>query len=276
MSSSDHLDDFSLYVHFPWCIRKCPYCDFNSHELKGEIDEDRYINTLLRDFDSSIGVFNPRSIKSIFLGGGTPSLFSGNSLGDLITYVRERINCHKDMEVTLEANPGTLEHDQFERYLDAGITRLSLGVQSLDDHSLTRIGRIHQAETALVALENARRSGFRNINIDMMFGLPDQTLKMAIQDCEGAIACDTEHISYYQLTLEPNTLFYLNPPLLADHDQIYRMQTQIHSLLHDHGYIQYEVSAHAKRGMQCKHNLHYWNFGDYLGIGAGAHSKIMT
>ncbi len=276
MSSSDHLDDFSLYVHFPWCIRKCPYCDFNSHELKGEIDEYRYINTLFRDFDHAIGAFSQRSIKSIFLGGGTPSLFSGKSLENLLKYIRERVNCRKDMEVTLEANPGALEHDQFDRYRNAGITRLSLGVQSFEHDSLTRIGRIHNAGAAFLALDNARRSGFANINIDMMFGLPGQSLEMAVQDCKNAIACDTEHLSYYQLTLEPNTLFYHDVPVLPEHDQIYRMQTRIQTLLNHHEFRQYEVSAYAKRGMECKHNLHYWNFGDYLGIGAGAHSKIQT
>ncbi len=276
MSLPDNTGDFSLYIHFPWCIRKCPYCDFNSHELRGEIDEHCYIKTLIRDFDHSIAEFKQRSIKSIFLGGGTPSLFSGKSLGNLIKYVTESVNCRDDMEVTLEANPGTLEHDQFARYLDAGINRLSLGVQSFDDGCLVRIGRIHNADTARRAFESARKSGFRNINIDMMFGLPDQSPDMAIKDCENAIACDPEHVSCYQLTLEPNTLFYVNPPALADHDQLYGMQTELQVLFEDHGFIQYEVSAYARSGMQCKHNLHYWTFGDYLGIGAGAHSKILT
>lgn len=276
MSLSDNPDDFSLYIHFPWCIRKCPYCDFNSHESRGEIDEDRYIKTLSRDFDHSIAEFRQRSIKSIFLGGGTPSLFSGKSLEYLIKHIKESVSCRDDLEVTLEANPGTLEHDQFTRYLDAGINRLSLGVQSFDDGCLARIGRIHDADAARGALENARRSGFCNINIDMMFGLPDQSLEMAIRDCRNAIACDPEHISCYQLTLEPNTRFYVNPPVLPDHDQLYRMQTELQALFEGHGFMQYEVSAYAKCGMQCRHNMHYWTFGDYLGIGAGAHSKTLT
>ncbi|MCY4314302.1 MAG: radical SAM family heme chaperone HemW [Gammaproteobacteria bacterium] len=276
MSLSDNLDNFSLYVHFPWCIRKCPYCDFNSHESRGEIDEHRYIESLIRDFDHSIAEFKQRSITSIFLGGGTPSLFSGKSLGRLIKHVTEGVNCEDDLEVTLEANPGALEHDQFARYLDAGINRLSLGVQSFDDGCLTRIGRIHDSNAARMALDNARKSGFRNINIDMMFGLPDQSLELAIRDCENAIACDPEHVSCYQLTLEPNTWFYVHPPALPDHDLLYLMQTELQALFEDHGFMQYEVSAYAKHGKQCKHNLHYWTFGDYLGIGAGAHSKILA
>jgi len=277
MSLSENFDDFSLYIHFPWCVRKCPYCDFNSHESRGRIDERRYVNTLIRDFDDSIDAFKNRTITSIFLGGGTPSLFSGKSLKRLIRYIRDRVSCRDDLEVTLEANPGSLEHhDQFGEYLDAGINRLSLGVQSLDDGCLIRIGRIHHADDVRKALENARTSGFCNINIDMMYGLPDQSLDMAIKDCEHAIAFGTEHISCYQLTLEPNTLFYLDPPTLADHDSIYRMQTGLQALLEDHGYVQYEVSAYARAGMQCRHNMHYWTFGDYLGIGAGAHSKILA
>ena len=274
MSSPDHFDDLSLYIHFPWCIRKCPYCDFNSHESRGEIDENRYIDILIRDFDHSIDTLANRSVTSIFLGGGTPSLFSGKSLEHLIQHIRHRIGGRDNLEITLEANPGTLEHDQFSRYLEAGINRLSLGVQSFDDGCLARIGRIHSSDAARTALDNARKSGFSNINIDMMFGLPGQSTEMALKDCQDAMACDTEHLSCYQLTLEPNTLFYLKPPILPDHDTVYRMQTELQGLLADHGFTQYEVSAYAKPGMQCKHNLHYWTFGDYLGVGAGAHSKL--
>lgn len=274
MSSFDFCDDLSLYIHFPWCIGKCPYCDFNSHEIRGEIDENRYINTLIRDFDQAMDSLKERRFKSIFLGGGTPSLFSGKSLQSLIKHVTNRADCRENMEVTLEANPGTLEHDQFSRYLEAGINRLSLGVQSFDDACLTRIGRIHNVEAVYKALDNARKSGFSNINIDIMFGLPDQSIDMAIEDCQKAIDCDIEHISCYQLTLEPNTRFYLDPPNLPDHDTIYRMETRLQPLLEKHGFIQYEVSAYAQPGKRCNHNMHYWAFGDYLGIGAGAHSKI--
>ena len=274
MLSPDRADDISLYIHFPWCVRKCPYCDFNSHETKRDIDEHRYVNALISDFDTSLDTLAGRFVKSIFLGGGTPSLFSGHSLVRLLGHVRSRNQCREDMEVTLEANPGTLEHDDFSRYLEAGINRLSLGVQSFDDACLAAIGRIHTASAALKAVENARRSGFCNINIDLMFGLPGQSVEMSMRDCEQAMACGTEHISFYQLTLEPNTRFYLHPPKLPDHDTLFDIQQRLQESLESRGFMQYEVSAYSQPGMHCRHNIHYWEFGDYLGIGAGAHSKI--
>lgn len=266
--------DVSLYIHFPWCARKCPYCDFNSHERKRPIDERRYVDALVRDLDRSMEPVGERTLGSVFLGGGTPSLFSGRSVGRLIACIRDRFACADDLEITLEANPGAVEHDRFGAYLETGVNRLSVGVQSFDDGCLGAIGRIHDAQAARSAVGHARRAGFRNLNIDLMFGLPGQSPEMAERDLMTALECGPNHVSCYQLTLEPNTLFHRYPPELPDDDAIMDMQLRTADILDQNGFSRYEVSAYAQPGMRCRHNLHYWEFGDYLGIGAGAHSKL--
>ena len=267
----------SLYIHFPWCVRKCPYCDFNSHALRGELAEDNYINLLIRDFEFEITNHPPETkISSIFMGGGTPSLFSAGSLNKLLTFIRNSVNLSDDCEITMEANPGTLEHHSFESCLNAGINRLSIGVQSFNPVHLEVLGRIHGPGEASSAITNAKRGGFSNINIDLMYGLPQQTRDMACQDIEQAIDADTPHISLYQLTVEPNTLFHRFPPTLPKEDEIFEMQTELFKLLDKSGFEQYEISAYSRPGFRCQHNLNYWNFGDYIGIGAGAHGKYTT
>ena len=274
----------SLYIHFPWCIRKCPYCDFNSHELRGEIDEPRYLDTLktdLLDDLSNHAVKNPdtgknRKLESIFLGGGTPSLFSASAMSELIAFIKDHIEAAPDLEVTLEANPGALEHSKFESYLEAGVNRLSLGVQSFNDDCLKKLGRIHNANNARNAITQAQSAGFTNINLDIMYGLPGQTIEQLRKETNEAANFDTSHLSFYQLTLEPNTLFHKHPPKLPDDDSVMEMQEFLTSRLSLSGFERYEVSAYSQRNRQCRHNLNYWNFGDYLGIGAGAHSKLTT
>lgn len=265
----------SLYIHFPWCIKKCPYCDFNSHTFSGDLQEQHYINTLKTDFENDIYRLSPdRKLVSIFLGGGTPSLFSGKLIASLLAFINQKIEFEPDIEITLEANPGTLEYEPFETYLKAGVNRLSIGVQSFNNQHLKSLGRIHDAESAEQAVLSARKAGFKNINLDIMFGLPAQTLTMALDDCVRAIACSPDHLSFYQLTIEPNTLFHRNPPGLPNEDEQADMQNVILDQLEQNGYARYEVSAYAKSGRQCVHNLNYWQFGDYLGTGAGAHSKV--
>lgn len=268
----------SLYIHFPWCIKKCPYCDFNSHALKGALDakqQEKYIAALLTDLDAELAATHEdRKLISIFMGGGTPSLFSAKSLAMLLRQIRQRMELAGDIEITLEANPGTLEHDPFEAYLEAGINRLSLGIQSFDDRQLKTLGRIHDSSAAENAIQAAQSAGFENINLDLMYGLPEQTTQMALNDCLRALSYSTTHLSCYQLTLEPNTYFYRYPPRLPDHDRQSEIQIALQNTLHQHGYQQYEVSAYARHARECKHNLNYWQFGDYLGIGAGAHSKL--
>jgi oxygen-independent coproporphyrinogen-3 oxidase len=267
----------SLYIHFPWCISKCPYCDFNSHTLKGELSEHKYIDTLIADLDSDLDAeTGNRRLVSIFLGGGTPSLFSASSLKVLLQRIQRRLEFSAEVEVTLEANPGTLEHDKFEGYLDAGVNRLSLGIQSFDDEQLKKLGRIHDSSSAENAIHAARVAGFSNFNLDLMHGLPGQSPEMAILDCTRAISHSPAHLSFYQLTIEPNTYFHQFPPQLPDHDQQFEIQEILQNLLNQSGYRQYEVSAYARPSMECRHNLNYWQFGDYIGIGAGAHSKITT
>jgi oxygen-independent coproporphyrinogen-3 oxidase len=271
------LPPLSLYIHFPWCISKCPYCDFNSHALKGELDEQQYIDALIADLDNDLGVETcNRRLVSVFLGGGTPSLFSAASLKNLLQSVQHRLEFDADVEVTLEANPGTLEHDNFEGYLDAGVNRLSLGVQSFDDEQLKKLGRIHDASSAEKAIHAARVAGFSNFNLDLMHGLPGQSLEMALQDCTRAISHAPTHLSFYQLTIEPNTYFHQFPPQLPDHDLQFEIQAAVQNTLNQGGYRQYEVSAYARTSRECRHNLNYWQFGDYIGIGAGAHSKLTT
>ncbi len=269
----------SLYIHFPWCIKKCPYCDFNSHALKGGLIEEKYIDALIVDLAADLAVDSGdatkhRELITIFMGGGTPSLFSAQSLARLLREVNQRIAFAPDIEITLEANPGTLEHDQFEDYLEAGINRLSLGIQSFDDQQLKTLGRVHDARAAKTAIQAAKAAGFENFNLDIMYGLPNQAVEMAVQDCMQAIRFVPTHLSFYQLTIEPNTRFHHFPPPLPNEHQQIEIQTALQNTLRQHGYRQYEVSAYAKPAHECRHNLNYWQFGDYLGIGAGAHSKL--
>jgi putative oxygen-independent coproporphyrinogen III oxidase len=268
------LPPLSLYVHIPWCVRKCPYCDFNSHEAKETIPESAYIDALIADLERELPRVWGRSIESIFFGGGTPSLFAPEHIDRLLSEIRARLPLTPGMEITLEANPGTVEQTRFEKYRAVGINRLSIGIQSFDPNLLKSLGRIHGKEEALTACKAAHNAGFDNFNLDLMFGLPGQTVDQALADITQAIALAPTHISHYQLTIEPNTLFHRRPPRLPDEDDSWEMQLQCQRALSDHGYIHYEVSAYARDGYQCQHNLNYWTFGDYLGIGAGAHSKI--
>ena len=268
------LKPISLYIHIPWCVKKCPYCDFNSHESAGIIDEKAYLEALLKDLESEPGELTERPVKSIFFGGGTPSLLSSDFYAELLEKLAATTSFAKSLEITLEANPGTADAANFKGYRQAGINRLSLGFQSLRDSSLKSLGRIHDASQAVDAFELARAAGFDNINIDLMFALPGQDAKAALQDLSKVIALNPEHISWYQLTLEPNTLFYAQPPQnLPDNDLAWQMQIEGIDLLTRAGFNRYEVSAYAKTGFECQHNLNYWQYGDYLGIGAGAHGK---
>jgi putative oxygen-independent coproporphyrinogen III oxidase len=264
----------ALYVHFPWCVKKCPYCDFNSHALKGEVPERDYVEALVRDLDHELSrTPAAQPLDSVFFGGGTPSLFSGRAIGGLLEAVAARLPLAADAEITLEANPGTADAAHFREYRTAGVNRLSLGVQSFDPVRLAALGRIHGAAEARTALGYARDAGFDNVNLDLMYALPEQTAGEALADLERAIALAPEHLSYYHLTLEPNTEFHRHPPQLPGDDEAWAMQEQGQQLLAAHGYAQYEVSAYARPGRQCRHNLNYWRFGDYIGIGAGAHGK---
>jgi len=265
----------SLYIHFPWCIQKCPYCDFNSHTASGTLPEDRYIDALLNDLAQDIAQFSEtRPIQSIFMGGGTPSLFSAQHIQRLLLGIQKQLPFADDIEITLEANPGTFESEKFTDYRTIGINRLSIGIQSFHDQHLKRLGRIHSAQEAIRAVAVAQQAGFDNLNLDLMFGLPDSSEQDSIDDVLQAIALQPSHISFYQLTLEPNTYFHKYPPVLPEDDTIFNSQLACQELLAQHGYLQYEISAYAQADRQCKHNLNYWSFGDYLGIGAGAHGKI--
>lgn len=263
-----------LYVHVPWCVRKCPYCDFNSHESKGDIPEAAYVDALLVDLEQELPAVWGRPVASMFIGGGTPSLLSPEALDRLLSGVRARLRLLPDAEITLEANPGTVEAGRFSEYRAAGINRLSIGVQSFDDDLLQRLGRIHGRREAIRAAETAHAAGFDNFNLDLMFGLPAQSPAQGREDVATAIALEPAHLSYYQLTLEPNTAFGYRPPTLPDEDVIIQMQQAGQAQLAAVGYAQYEVSAYAREGRQCSHNLNYWQYGDYLGIGAGAHGKV--
>ena len=264
----------SLYIHFPWCLRKCPYCDFNSHHKPEHLPEQAYLAALVEDLAHDCQLIANRPIQTIFLGGGTPSLFSAESLNYLLEQLAKRLNFAGNIEITLEANPGTFEQQRFKAYRQAGINRLSIGIQSFDDRQLKNLGRIHCAAESLRAVTVARDAGFDNINLDLMFGLPEQTIEEGLQDLKQSLALQPSHLSWYQLTLEPNTLFYKHPPRLPQSDLIWEMQCKGQELLEAHGFTQYEVSAYAQSNKQCQHNLNYWQFGDYLGIGAGAHGKI--
>lgn len=264
----------SLYIHFPWCVRKCPYCDFNSHEKKLSLPEEIYIAALLDELNTYLPLIAGRTVMSIFLGGGTPSLFSAESIQSLIDRLKIKIPFADDIEITLEANPGTVDEAHFTGYKEAGINRLSLGIQSLQDAKLKALGRIHNSENASHAITHAKNAGFTNINLDIMYGLPNQTIDEALLDIEKALAFAPAHFSWYQLTLEPNTYFYLNPPPLPSDEIIWEMQQQGQACIASFDLQQYEVSAYSHSQKTCKHNRNYWEFGDYLGIGAGAHSKL--
>jgi putative oxygen-independent coproporphyrinogen III oxidase len=269
------LPPLSLYIHIPWCIRKCPYCDFNSHEAKGDVDETTYVDALMADLETALPSVWGRKVHTVFIGGGTPSLFSAASIDLLLAGVRARLQVMPDAEVTLEANPGTFEREKFAGFFAAGVNRLSLGVQSFDGEKLKALGRVHDVAEARRAAEAAMMI-FGNVNLDVMFALPQQTLAEAEADVAAALAFNTPHLSFYQLTLEPNTLFHRHPPPLPDDELADDIQTHVASRLAGAGYGRYEVSAYAKPGRECAHNLNYWRFGDYLGIGAGAHSKISS
>ena len=270
----------SLYVHLPWCVRKCPYCDFNSHEFRGEgghgaLPFDAYVDALIADLDFDLPLAWGRTIQTVFFGGGTPSLFPPEAIDRFLQLASARLRFAPNAEITLETNPGTVEHGPFAGYRAAGVNRLSFGVQSFDDGCLQRLGRIHDSGEAEAAVKLAQDAGFDNINLDLMYALPQQTLAMALHDVERAIALQPAHISHYQLTLEPNTVFAARPPAgIPDEDGAWDMQDACQALLAAGGFAQYEVSAYAREGRQCAHNLNYWRFGDYLGIGAGAHGKL--
>lgn len=264
----------SLYIHFPWCIQKCPYCDFNSHQLKNDRYEDNYVDALLEDVVQILPNIWGRTIRTIFIGGGTPSLMKPEDMAKLMSGLRSYLIIDPNAEITIEANPGTVDVNYFKAYHDLGINRISIGIQSLNNVQLKRLGRIHQSDEARRAVTIARDAGFNNINCDLMFGLPEQSVAETLEDLRGIIDLAPDHISHYQLTMEPNTYFHKYPPKLPESELIEDMQLQSYDLLKVHGYEHYEVSAFAKSGHQSKHNRNYWEFGDYIGIGAGAHGKI--
>lgn len=264
----------ALYVHIPWCLKKCPYCDFNSHAVSGKLPESDYIDQLVTDLKADLYFVQGRTLSSIFIGGGTPSLFSPDSFETLLADINDLVPFSDDIEITLEANPGTFEMEKFRAYRQAGINRLSIGIQSFDDGFLKALGRVHDEKEARQAAGQVHDAGFDNFNLDLMFGLPGQNTKQALADLETALACNPAHLSWYQLTIEPNTVFYSRPPSLPDDDALATMQEAGISLLKHHGLHQYEVSAFSQEGKRSRHNLNYWQFGDYLGIGAGAHGKI--
>ncbi len=265
-----------LYIHIPWCIQKCPYCDFNSHALKDTLQESLYIDALLNDLQQDLQLLGQQQplLETIFIGGGTPSLFSPNSLDRLLSGIQQQIVLSDNVEITMEANPGTFESSKFAEFNALGINRLSIGIQSFNDQHLKTLGRVHSAAEALKAIDIAFKAGFDNINLDLMFGLPEQQQSEAIDDIKTAIKQTPTHISFYQLTLEPNTYFHKFPPKLPEDDVIFITQKNCQLLLQEHGYLQYEVSAYGQKNFTCRHNINYWQFGDYLGIGAGAHGKI--
>ncbi|WP_434651079.1 radical SAM family heme chaperone HemW [Pseudomonas sp. D1-2] len=268
------LPPLALYIHIPWCVRKCPYCDFNSHTASPQLPEEEYVDALLADLDQDLHGVHGRPLSSIFFGGGTPSLFSAQALGRLLRGVEARIPFAPDIEITLEANPGTFEQEKFVAYRALGINRLSIGIQSFQQAKLQALGRIHNGDEAVRAAGMARQAGFDNFNLDLMHGLPDQSLEDALSDLRQAIALKPTHLSWYQLTLEPNTVFWNQPPILPEDDTLWDIQEAGQALLAEHGYDQYEVSAYAQPGRAARHNLNYWSFGDFIGIGAGAHGKL--
>ncbi|MCW8926137.1 MAG: radical SAM family heme chaperone HemW [Xanthomonadales bacterium] len=276
MTGLMHNPPLSLYVHLPWCVRKCPYCDFNSHALKGELLAADYIRALIADLESDLPLVWGRVVNSVYFGGGTPSLFAAGLIDQFLSAARARLDLSPAAEVTLEANPGTIEHDSFAAYAQAGINRVSLGVQSFDDGALKRLGRIHSGEEVESCLQSLHASGIDNFNIDLMYALPGQNIEQARDDVRRAITAAPAHISYYQLTLEPNTAFAATPPALPDEDLAWQIQETGLEMLETAGFLQYEISAFARDDRQCRHNMNYWTYGDFLATGAGAHGKITT
>lgn len=270
------LPPLALYIHIPWCVRKCPYCDFNSHAAGPTLPEEEYVDALLADLNADLQHVHGRPLTSIFFGGGTPSLFSDRALGRLLEGVERRVAFAGDIEITLEANPGTFEQAKFKGYRALGINRLSIGVQSFQQAKLKALGRIHDGDEAIRAADMARAAGFDNFNLDLMHGLPEQSIEDALFDLRTAISQGPTHLSWYQLTMEPNTVFWSQPPTLPEDDLLWDIQEAGQALLAAEGYAQYEVSAYARPGKQARHNLNYWTFGDFLGIGAGAHAKLST
>lgn len=268
------LPPLALYVHIPWCIRKCPYCDFNSHAATPELPEHAYVAALLADLDLDLVHAHGRQLESIFFGGGTPSLFSAQALQTLLEGIEQRIRFSPSIEITLEANPGTFEQEKFAAYRALGINRLSIGIQSFQDSKLQALGRVHSAAEAIRAVAMARQAGFDNFNLDLMHGLPEQSPEEALSDLQTAIDLAPSHLSWYQLTMEPNTVFWSKPPLLPEDDVLWDIQEAGQALLARHGFIQYEVSAYARKEAVAQHNVNYWSFGDFIGIGAGAHGKV--
>ena len=264
----------TLYVHYPWCVQKCPYCDFNSHHLKPDIDESAYIDALLKQLELILPLIWGRPIHAIFFGGGTPSLISEAGLNRFMSHARALLGFMPDIEITLEANPGTVDLEKFSGFYQAGINRLSMGVQSFEDEKLKALGRIHSADEACLAIEAAKQAGFNNFNLDLMFALPNQTIEQALADVEQALSFFPPHLSHYQLTLEPNTPFYKSPPALPEEDLVWEMQLACQARIKEASYEHYEVSGFAQKSRQCQHNVNYWEFGDYIGLGAGAHGKI--
>jgi oxygen-independent coproporphyrinogen-3 oxidase len=268
------IPPLALYVHFPWCVRKCPYCDFNSHAIKGPLPERRYVELLLRDFEREAARLRPRPIETIFLGGGTPSLFSPDFVDVLLSGVRRLAAVPDGAEVTLEANPGTIERGRFAEYRAAGVNRVSLGAQSFNSLHLRALGRIHSADETRRAVDELKSAGIENFNLDLMYGLPEQTVAQSIADLEAGLALDPTHLSHYQLTLEPGTAFFHASPALPTDEVSWGMQVACQTLLAARGFVQYEVSAYARTRHECRHNRNYWDFGDYVGVGAGAHGKL--
>jgi putative oxygen-independent coproporphyrinogen III oxidase len=268
------LPPLSLYVHLPWCVRKCPYCDFNSYEARGALPDLEYVDALLADLRSEWPLAQGRCIETVFLGGGTPSLFSGEAVTRLLDGIRAEGTLAADAEITLEANPGAIDAARFAAFRAAGVNRLSIGIQSFRDEQLRVLGRVHDAEEAAVAVATAKATGFTSVNLDLMYGLPGDTVAGSVADLERAIALEPSHISWYQLTLEPNTAFERRPPRLPDDEVVGAIEQEGRALLAAHGYGRYEISAYARSGQRCRHNVNYWQFGDYLGVGAGAHGKV--
>ena len=274
LANGFQLPPLALYVHIPWCIRKCPYCDFNSHTATPELPEQAYVEAVLADLDLDLLHVHGRQLTSIFFGGGTPSLFSASALQALLAGIEQRIAFSANIEITLEANPGTFEQEKFAAYRALGINRLSIGIQSFQDSKLEALGRVHSGAEAIAAVSMARQAGFTNFNLDLMHGLPDQSPAQALADLQTAIDLAPSHLSWYQLTMEPNTVFWSKPPVLPEDDVLWDIQEAGQKLLAQHGFVQYEVSAYARAGAAALHNLNYWSFGDFIGIGAGAHGKV--
>lgn len=274
LANGFQLPPLALYVHIPWCLRKCPYCDFNSHTATPELPEQAYVEAVLADLDLDLLHVHGRQLTSIFFGGGTPSLFSASALQALLAGIEQRIAFSANIEITLEANPGTFEQEKFAAYRALGINRLSIGIQSFQDSKLEALGRVHSGAEAIAAVSMARQAGFTNFNLDLMHGLPDQSPAQALADLQTAIDLAPSHLSWYQLTMEPNTVFWSKPPVLPEDDVLWDIQEAGQKLLAQHGFVQYEVSAYARAGAAAQHNLNYWSFGDFIGIGAGAHGKV--